>query len=466
MNLSNIYKVLFLGLTFASLIILSSCEGFLEPEPTEFFSEEGAFESIEDADKALLGAYAALDSHMKVYVSLEAILSDDTKITSENTGVSVSLHNWLYSSTDSDVDGLMRIPYIMIYRANVILAGLESVPTGTETEKNQIRGEALALRALAHFDMMRAFGDNYATASEYGIPYADVIEVAEPARENVQDAYNAIMADLTAALPLMTRVYSDDITRFSPEACKAIMAKVALYMEDYAKAKEYATDAINASGLTLATSSNYTGMYSSDELSGEYLFRAGVTSDGIAVADKWYSYQPPSVTNQFAPTSDLLALAGANDIRSQVLSGSLGGDIIINKYPGLPDGGLEGISDIPIIRLSELYLIRAEASYRLNDESDARNNLDQIRTARISGYTSLGETGQNLLNAIMNERRVELAYEGHRFFDLKRWGAAIDRADCPSANNCVLNAGDYHFVLPIPGHEMDANRNMVQYPNY
>jgi hypothetical protein len=144
-----------------------------------------------------------------------------------------------------------------------------------------------------------------------------------------------------------------------------------------------------------------------------------------------------------------------------VVSKHIGRDLTTNR---------NGVVNWKIFRVAEMYLIRAESYYRLSKETEARNDLNTLRTARIAGFTPGTETGVALLAAIQLERRKELAYEGDRFFELKRLNkTAINR--CPSTIDspstiCSLSSTNRAWTWPIPFDELNVNPNMTQNPGY
>ena len=137
-------------------------------------------------------------------------------------------------------------------------------------------------------------------------------------------------------------------------------------------------------------------------------------------------------------------------------------------------GQVNGRVDIKVMRAAEVLLNRAEAQFNLGDEAGALATLDELRADRFTGFTSPGETGAALEDAIQFNRRVELCFEGHRFFDIKRrgenmvrsaFGDIIDGSGTP-AEVQLLSAGDFRFQLPIPLAEENANDNLEQNPGY
>jgi hypothetical protein len=142
----------------------------------------------------------------------------------------------------------------------------------------------------------------------------------------------------------------------------------------------------------------------------------------------------------------------------------------VSKYAGGNYGsGTENVADVKVFRTGEMYLIRAEAKAEMNDLGGAAADLNALRAARISGYTDeTFATKELMIDAILLERFRELAYEGHRFWDLKRRNRAVVRLaeDAPNATAVTLPAGNFRFLLPIPQREIEANPQLEQNPGY
>jgi len=395
------------------------------------------------------------------FIYSNALLADNTRIGAGNRGQGVQVHSWTYTAGQGFGWGTR---YGAIYRTNDLIHNIDLV-SGDATEKNQLVGEAMALRAVAHLDLVRTFGYKYSSgASNLGVPYRSGANnpEAEPARNTLAEVYAGILDDLTKAAELMTdEDAAMDLARVNKVAVNALIARTKLEMEDYQGAFDAANTAItDPTAPVLATGSDYTNMFSIDT-DGEVLWK--LTNVG-AIGQSFY--EATTGDNFFAPTDDLVALYEASDIRAGVnfAFNATSGEYIVNKYPGTTGAGGDdfGRNNYKMIRLSEAYLIRAEAAYRINGGGLA--DLNAVRTAR--GASTGTEAGQALFDAIITERRKELAFEGDRWFTLKRLGLDVTRgADC-NAGNCSLAASDNLWLAPIAQGEMNANANMVQNPGY
>jgi starch-binding outer membrane protein, SusD/RagB family len=242
----------------------------------------------------------------------------------------------------------------------------------------------------------------------------------------------------------------------------AIQARVALYKGEWQKASDYATTVIGSGVKTLATGSGFTGIWT-DVNTNEILFRSRL-ENSAALGGQWTSTNGNVI---FSPSDKLTASYSASDIRLNTYIGTTGGKRYVKKFSTSSRGG--SIVDLKGIRISEMYLIRAEAKAELNDLTGAASDVNTLRTARITGYTPVSYSDKaSAVADVILERYKELAFEGFRFFDLKRKGLALQRnaSDVDSPVWQAMTASDYRFVYPIPSEEMLANPNMKQNPGY
>lgn len=442
---------------------LTSCEDFLSPDLADDLDPSAAFETIEDAEKVLFGGYASMRS--ATFIFNNAILSDNTRIGSGNRGSGIQTHSFTFTP---DENFGWETRYAAIYTANDLIFNIDRISGAEVEEKNQLIGEALALRATAHLDLVRTFGNRYsAGTSSLGVPYRNGANnpEEEPSRNTLGEVYTNIIADLERAAELVSdEEAAMDISRVNRIAINALIARTKLEMGDYTGAFNAANAAINDPlAPPLAEGADYVSMFTLDTDS-EVLWKLSNTgSIGSAF------YEKGTGDNFFAPTDDLVALYDSTDIRTDVnfRFDAVAGEFTVNKYPGtstLPDPPVDdfGRNTYKMIRLSEVYLIRAEAAFNMNG-----GGIDDLNAVRAARQASTGtEAGATLLSAIVTERRKELAFEGHRWFTLKRLGLDMNRgADC-NASNCSLPADNNRWLAPIAQGEMNANANMVQNPGY
>ncbi len=458
------------------LAALGGCSKQLNLKPTDSLTETNAFQTIGDAQLGANQVYADYGAYWNdMYMS--ALVSDEGKLGSGNAGQGALTYRYQYSSdgtTGGDVIGAYSSYYVMIDQINRVLAALPNVTaaTGQEPRRNILKGQLLALRAIAHFELLQVYCKAYTAADPKGVPIMLVSNVAaQPARNKMGDVLTQVFADLNAAtalLPAVTPASFTDTT-INQVTIAAYIARIALYSGDYQKAIDNATAVINSNVKPLATGANYTGIWTDlntlpTNPNNEVLFRIQYLSSGF-IGSLWTT---SGNSIYVSPSDKLVADYGAGDIRKAAFIGGSAGNYYVNKF-FTSSRGARAV-DIKAIRTSEMYLIRAEAYAKLATPNIAAGaaDLNALRAQRISPYTNqIFATASDLITAVMDERYKELCFEGFRIFDLKRNNLPVQRnaSDASSAWQ-TLAAGNYRFVMPIPQTEILANPNMVQNDGY
>jgi starch-binding outer membrane protein, SusD/RagB family len=261
--------------------------------------------------------------------------------------------------------------------------------------------------------------------------------------------YARVIQDLEEAAPLLpnSRVQG----RATRQAANALLARTYLETGQNAQARDRATAVINSGLYTLVP--NFRSIWTTKH-SQESIFELHFTINTSNSLAFWYFPAALGGRLGFAPTAELFNSFDANDSRRAATIGLSGSQRYGFKYHRVANGD----DNVVILRLAEMYLVRAEANARLNaDAALVRADINAVRAR--AGVAPLGAevSGQAaLLTAILQERRWELAFEGHRFFDLRRHGVAVTRLSIP-ANR---------LLFPIPQSELDVNENLVQNPGY
>ena len=445
----------------AIILFFTSCESLdIAPQDNDVIQPD--FENIEDLNKSIIGVYEGLTkegAYTGFLVALGEWPADDLKISSENTGQGAIIHEWDYEQGDQDLEDCWEDVYNVIRRANFVILNADNFTGDDATEANQYKSEALVIRGLAHFELSKIFGERYDGGSGLTVPYitdpTDIFQ--EASRITYTEMYGNIKDDINAAFS----GFSDD---FNPNRASAalgygVLARIALIEEDWSAAVTNATNAIN-NAPALADLSNYPLMFGENDEDGESIFKLALDPDDQELNDPFFA---DGVGSRFEPSSDLVSLYDEGDIRLSTNFAMLDGSMIINKYRG-PESNRD-LHEPLIMRTSEMYLIRAEANAAQNNDSESLSDLNSIRSNRIVGFESLGERGDALDAAVKLERRKELAYEGFRFFDIRRYNEDVVRNDCTS-DVCILPSDNFKFVYPIPRAEIFANDNMVQNDGY
>ncbi|PSL47522.1 putative outer membrane starch-binding protein [Chitinophaga niastensis] len=460
------HKINYLALLLPLCIL--SCNKQLDLSPTDNIIDPGnSFRNVADLNSGLLGAYSGLTYNTIYNVSL---VTDECTLPAENnTGGGVATYRWKIDPSSTTITSSFGENYIAINSANLVLSAINRVTAKGDdiALKAQYRGELLALRAYCHFELLQSYAEAYAPAA-MGIAYMDSSINGKPARNTFAEVMTKIEADLQLAKTLIPASF-DDNTRITHAAVSAIQARVALYNKQWNDAVTYATEVINA--MPLATAADFPGIWK-DTKNAEVVWKVKKVAGVDDLIGRLYFRRSKAL---YVPSFKLINLFDqTNDVRypAYITFDDSRGDgtskYLVNKYTGT--SGNPGLADIKLFRTGEMYLIRAEALAEQNKLPAAATDLNDLRKARIAGYTLESFAGKDtLIAAIYTERFKELAFEGHRIFDLRRRSLPVTRdpADATTALGAVLlKPGDKGYVFPIPDAETKANKNMQQNPGY
>jgi starch-binding outer membrane protein, SusD/RagB family len=459
----------------------SSCSEYLEFKETDLIAGDVALKTVANNESAIMGAYGAVDDLMGVL--LNSVFSDEVKTAGEFYNATTT-HEWKYGPADVGLrDNYTAVDpqYRVIDRVNRVLQLVDkadSTRDGDNVLRKRLKGEALFLRAFAHFELYRYYGAKW-DPNGLAMPYMEQPSMDAQARIKASEYFAKLNADITAAKALLPNTITD-INRANVVSANGLHARIALYSEDWANAEAYATTFINA--IPLSTQANFSAIWTdgnvvelgyrivrtSAQARPGSLFRNTSTATQIGtivwtVSNKLYdSYDPTDIRRAAYFRTDA-TLAAANRPNANRPG------LIIGKYAGGAYGSAtENLVNSKVMRTAEMYLIRAEARAEQNNLVGAASDLNALRAARIPSYVNVTlSTKQEAINEIMLERFKELAFEGHRFWDLKRRGLAVERLSTDaSGDGQTLPALDFRFALPIPDPEMKANKAMVQNAGY
>ena len=363
--------------------------------------------------------------------------------------------------------------YYVILSANSVIEHLDDAGIeATEQEKNNLKAECLFLRAFSHFDLVRVYAKPFgATAdnSHYGVPYVTKVDSeAKPERGTVATDYEKIIEDLTEAEKIIDPDYvragvKDAKASVTLEAIQALLARVYLYSKDYKNAAAYATKVIDSGKFEL---------WKADDIKDGKIYNIDVPGEKSEVIFEIYNNTSQSYgtgnENVWGMTSynaygdcgvstDLYDLYEDGDVRKTLISPDKDGNALFTlKYAGKGLGSIDA-NNVIILRLAEMYLIRAEAAVAGNITSaDWSAGSDLAELAAHRGATAATATNEG----IFLERRKELAWEGHYWFDLARTGRPMTRTDISGTVPTELPVGDNRWVKPIPAREFTVNPNL------
>jgi starch-binding outer membrane protein, SusD/RagB family len=458
-------KIILLMMLFGGL---SACDKSLDLMPTDVITDENAFKDVASLESGMVGAYATFNGTVDNDIYASALYSDEATLPSENTtGRGVIAYRWQGDAGTGEITAAWAAYYFGIDRANRVLEAIDNVTSASSAEnetKSRIRGEGLALRAFGHLQLLINFSNGY-DPNALSVPYIEKSGIQTPSRLTAGEVMAKIRADLAQAATLIPTTFTTR-TRITLPAVYAIQARAALYAKNWDEAITAATTAIN--GVPLETRSLYPSIWT-DVSNVGVIWKHKREAGGARIGRTFYDDTQDKIV--YGPSEELrLLFDQVNDIRYATLVQLRGADrYSLGKYIG-GTSGEPGRADIKVFRTAEMYLIRAEAYAEKNDLVNAAADINMLRTNRITGYTPVSFTSkQAAIDAIMLERFKELAFEGHRIYDLRRRLLPVTRIPADAINALgatTLNPTDRVYYFPIPNAEILANPNVVQNPGY
>lgn len=454
-----------LNIKYALLLFVAttsmSCKKFLEEKPRNTVIDDAPINDKSSAETALKGVYNGLTQNGYYGITYQTIgyLSGDNL---KFTGTVVSNNQFIQHAVRSDnttlADSWAAI-YDVINRANQVITKVPNVTDAklTKAANDQLVGEAYFLRALAYFDLVRVWGGVPIVLN----PTAVSTDNSGFGRKTADEVYAQVLRDLTAAEPLVA-LASTNRYRANKQTVRALRARYHLYRSEWALAEQYASFVIADAAYKLNAPYNSwfaNGALATTESVFELSFNAANVTLVSAHRNSWQPTQNGGNKN-WVPSDAFYALINDTLIggnRKTVVG------VIKTVTPNVIYGNLyyrnPAIDPAYVIRIAELYLIRAEARANQGNLSGALTDLNAVRKrAGLADKTAITTPTQDeVLQAIENERRFEFAFEPHRWFDLVRTNRAA----------AVLGVADPNkYVLPIPISQLQADPTLVQNPGY
>lgn len=376
--------------------------------------------------------------------------------------------------------------YDMIQKANLLIHAIDEDAL-SEADRNKFRGEAYFIRALAQWHLVRALGYEPGVTPATGAGAGwdrGIILRTEPtltatdadfrARSTVNEVYSQVKSDLQQAINLLGQSQEPSRYYIQQGAAYGLLARVHLYERDWAAAESAANSALSSTGASLVTSeSGVANMFNENtgmNPEGIFITLVDPSTESLGYNSSLNTYTAQAWVAA-VPSQDLLDLYDASDWRNQwyapcydeindvALAGCPAG-MEIQKWNG--EKG-QYADDIPLLRVSEMVLIQAEARLKQNNVAGALTALNTLRNARGLGNYASANTDA-IMNEILDERRREFAAEGHRFFDLKRLGRDIRKPPGGSYADVAFN--DFRILDNLPGDEIELNSKLEQNPGY
>jgi len=502
-------KIKYIVLFSAVLASSWSCKKALDIDPRQSVEESVALTSKDGISAALNSVYVRL-KNLRVYgrdlIAFPEALSDNGFATNKSGRLLGEANNVQGAHFGQ---GLWEVSYDAINQANLILEAIPSAadPTITANDRRDWEGQIYFLRGLYHFNLVLAYayvpGAVVETQNKGGVPLllqgtktSEGALALKPERAPIDDVYAAIVEDLESANARLSNATGPNLA--NKVGAQALLSRVNLYRKDYTNAKRWADSAIATHGGRLSTTSNLVANFraaTNPETLFQVFWATNTENPGVneSLQTSFTTLAAPGGTNtagfgDLVPTISLMndlgiTLVGGNtnsvfgggnaaiDTRSNDLRnllyevGTRGrglAKVETTKFIG--KNGFPNLDNVPVIRIAEVYLNRAEAMATpgspVLDEAAALVDLNRIRTSR--GLDAVSLTGTELYEEIIRQRRIELAFEGHRFWDLKRLGRNLQKG--PHYPDVEFT--DTRILAPLPQRELDGNKNLVQNPGY
>lgn len=465
--------------------LFTSCSDFLTEEPKQEQSNELTFATFDGVNKAAAAMYGMFQSD--AWYDGEFTLMSELRCGNAKNPTSVpgsgryrTDTQWIYS--DRSTSPLWSYAYYTIARANNVINNLDDKVgvDATQQQVNNVKAEALFIRALCYFDLVitycQPYNYNATEDDKMGVPLVLVTENGKPARDSKENVYNQIVADLLQAESIMADDYvrsgvTDKAATPTKPAIQALLSRVYLYMNKWQEAANYATKVINNKKYELAPADAYAAMFSAATApaGGEIIFEVYGSDKNEYWDNSGWAHLPYMTTTDdqgshgdVCATKDLYDLYSEGDVRKSMFK-QHGNDYFPTKYSGKPKDSDPKYTNVPILRLSEMYLNRAEAI--INGASvqgvTAESDLRKIATVRGASQTAAATK-----QGVFDERRRELAFEGHITADYARCNKSMTRKDFDDSKNKDVAFPSYMWALPIPNRERTANPNVAQNPGY
>ncbi|MBD0256387.1 MAG: RagB/SusD family nutrient uptake outer membrane protein, partial [Cytophagales bacterium] len=404
-----------------ALLSLGACsEKFLEPTVSTSKDVGTNVNSLGDLQGIMLGAYDRMnqsDYYGRDYVVYGDVRSDNA-FSSGSSGRFVNIGQFVLQPTDANATSTWGQLYEVIANANIVINA--TVKDNESAEVQYVKGQALALRALAYMDLLRLYGQQYAGGA-LGVPLVTKFNDGElfPPRATAEQVWAQIGQDLQAAAASMDPALEDESapnTQITTGAVYALQSRYYLYVKEYAQAAAAAKRVIDSGKYAVEPAASYLESWAGPG-GGNSIFELAVTAaDNPGINGLFYIYQ--GNYGDIEVTKDLYDAYEADDVRKELYGVEDETIRMVGKYPSA-----DAVDNIRIIRYEEVILNYAEALAQLNSP-EALTYLNLIATSRgATPYT------QATVDNVLLERRKELAMEGHRFFDLLRTGKGIPYVD-------------------------------------
>lgn len=462
-----------LALATLCLFFTACSDEFLEQTPEQSLSIDNAVEDIISLNAAVNGLYSNMQD-ANIYgwdlPLIPDLRGDNAYISRQNAGRFISFGDFTLTEESGRALAEWTDMYEVVVNASNVINRVPETEflTTEQAEADQLLGEAYAIRGLTYWNLLRMFAPPYTAddGASLGVPFNNegtTGEIISPARETVAAGYQQVISDLQAGINLMEE---NEDGRLGEAAAQTLLAKVYLYQENWSQAAELATEAISTEGFSLyEDSASWFGSWGPNFGSEDFFALVNLSVDGLGV-NSISGIVDQNGYGDVLGTDDLRNAYSETDYRrsAMVFGDRVDGEAgVWFMHPKYPTGEL-GEDYIKIVRLSDAYLIRAEARAELGDEEGAREDLDAVASRRDSEYEASDDSDDALIDAILEERRKEFVLEGDRVFDLMRRQRTW--TNFGTFENREISWDNPKLINPIPRAEIDVNENITQNEGY
>ena len=472
-------------IALASLSLMSACgKSFIEKYPVSSVTTDALYKTDKDFQDAVIGTYHALRNQYANMWQFGDLRGDDAFIQVSNQPSSTGVDVFSINSSDALLNNTWANYYIVINRANNVLTRIENADAAVVKNKDRYIGEAKFLRAIAYFDLVRIFGDVQMITN---VPTIE--EVRATPRTPVATVYNEVILkdflDASNKLPLV--ITGTEVGRATKGAAKAMLGKAYLTIKDYPKAEAVLKE-LTVAPYTYALLPNFNDLfdYTKNEHHSEYIFDIEYEEGLGGLGSIFTNNFMPNVTallnyygikggfnESLSPTTQLVNAWQTGDKRKDITvqccgswkNPSTGAVTTFNsttsqsytmKYVTPVQTGGDSRANWKVVRFADVLLMLAEALNENNKTTEALVPLNRVRTR--AGLPELaGLTQTQARDSIAMERRLELAFEGHRWFDLVRTGKALTTLS-------PVGMKDYMTVFPVPLSQVKVMNNATLFP--
>jgi starch-binding outer membrane protein, SusD/RagB family len=489
-------KVIILSFSVVLLLTISGCKkDYLNTSPSDAVTRATIFSKISGLYAAIDGSYKETfafatgggshdDFGQKGFDLAQDLMGNDMVVHSQGYGWFNT--DYIFTETQRATAGrqsdfMWFYYYDLIKQANILMAVLDGVPDATQTDKELVRGQCLAIRAYCMFYLINYYQQTYVGhESSPGVPVYVTEALTGNPRGTVQQTYDQIVADLTEAETLLDGKARASKVNMDVSVVRGFRARTALIMNDWATAATAANAAKQGYTLMNNTNTPPSGYLATSAFSSidnpEWMWGALITDEEATIYASFFSHID-------IRTGGYAALGGQKKITKALYDQIPDGDVRKARFrtpPGttsnpaynqlkfqVPVAG-SWAADYVYMRAAEMYLIEAEALARQGQDAAARTVLEALITTRDPAYSAASFSGSALVDEILLQRRIELWGEGFALMDIKRLNQGINRPTgdgnhgLPNYEAVVYVTGpaDPRFLFRIPNREINVNENM------